>query len=83
MGELNSLSVEELYKLNAPYAAKLNTRQELTADERKHHEAIVEEVKARLTGLRKTELDERAKTHAETEVPHVPNSFSDFYWRKP
>jgi hypothetical protein len=80
MAELHTLSVEELYQLNMPYRTKLEAHQELTPGERAHHEAILEEVKARLTGLRKTELEERAKTHAPGEAPRVGNSFSKFYW---
>ncbi len=62
---ITTLSVEELYTLNQPLRAKLDSRQLLTIEEMDLHEAICAEVLARLDAQRLAERIERDERLAE------------------
>ncbi len=56
---LTAMTIEELYTLNQPLRAKLDSRQPLTADEQELHSCICSEVLARMDSLRQTDRNER------------------------
>lgn len=60
MKNLNEMTPEELFELNAPYLTKLYARQPLTEAEDVLYHAVIEEANRQLTALRQSELDERA-----------------------
>ncbi len=62
---LITLSIENLYELNAPMRRKLDAGQPLTADEQALHDTICAEVLIRLEALRLRDRQERDERLAE------------------
>ena len=56
---LTTMTIEELYTLNQPLRAKLDSRQPLTADEQELHSCICSEVLARLDAKLQHDIAER------------------------
>ena len=56
---LTTLTVEQLYTLNQPLRAKLDSRQPLTADEQELHSCICSEVLARMDAKLQHDRQER------------------------
>ena len=56
---LTTMTIEELYTLNQPLRAKLDSRQPLTADEQELHSCICSEVLARMDAQRQADRSER------------------------
>ena len=62
---LTILSVDQLYTLNQPLRAKLDSRQPLSVEEQDLHEAICSELLCRLDALRQHDRQERDERLAE------------------
>ena len=79
MKNLNEMTPDELYTLNAPIRAKLDAHQPLTDEEQQLHSAICAEVLRQMDALRASELAERAERMAEyqaqEDVEHPRNGY--------